>query len=417
MIKETVLKNGLRVITDHIPHVETVSLGAWYKVGARCETPGNNGISHVLEHMAFKGTTTRTALDISQEIENVGGYLNAYTSKETTAYYARVLKDHTHIAADILSDILQNSTFQEDELNREKGVIIQEIGQSLDTPDDVVFDHFQSTCFQNQPMGRTILGPVENVQNFTRDDIESYMGNHYAADKMVFAAAGNVDHDDLVDKIGGLFDHYPPKKKQAIEPATYHGGDYRQNKDLEQIHMVLGFEGMPIGHKNSHAQMVLSTLLGGGMSSRLFQEVREKRGLVYTIQSFASSYSDAGVFTIYAGTGPDQIKELIPVVIDELRGATNGIKSFEMDRAKAQLKAGLLMGLESTSNRCERLANQMLFHNRHIAASEIVEKIDAVTIADMESLLTGILSSKPTLATLGPIHNVMEYGDLEGLLK
>lgn len=415
MRKKTVLGNNLTIVTDTISHVETVSLGAWFNVGARFETQAQNGLSHVLEHMAFKGTKSRTALKISETIESVGGYLNAYTSRESTAYYARVLKEHAPLAVDILGDILQNSTFAEAELKREKQVILQEIGQTQDTPDDIVFDYFQDTCYPDQPVGRSILGPVENVKGFTSEQVQSYMQNHYFTKNMVFAAAGNIDHDALVDLVQKHFEVFPEGERPKCLEASYQGGDFRVQKDLEQVHVVAGFKGVKLGDDLYFPQMLATTLLGGGMSSRLFQEVREKRGLVYTISAFATSATDSGIFGVYAGTGPEQVKELLPVVAEELNKAKTSLKEEELNRAKAQLKASLMMGLESTSQRCERLANNILFHGRIIDISETIKKIEAVTLSDIYGYLSLVLKTTPTLTTLGPIANVMDYETYKSL--
>lgn len=407
----TVLANGLRVATDSIDHVETVSLGAWFSVGARFEEEAVNGISHVLEHMAFKGTTNRTALDISQEIENVGGYLNAYTSRESTAYYARLLKNDASLGIDVLGDILQNSVFDPIELEKEKKVILQEIGQTLDTPDDIIFDYFQQTCFPDQAMGRSILGPASNVSGFTHMQVKDYMKTHYGTQNMVFAAAGNIQHEAFVEKVQETFKTFPTVGDFKKEPAHYVGGDFRQEKDLEQVHVVMGYEGVGYGHRDYYAQMLAATLLGGGMSSRLFQEIREKRGLVYTIHAYASPYDGGGIFGIYAGTGREQVEELLPATVNELKNLGKTIQDHEIKRVKAQLKANLMMGLESTSNRCERLANQLLTYNRLIEGDEIIEKIEAVTKMHILTYMEKMLSSTPTLATLGPIDRVMSYSD------
>ncbi|CAO5675382.1 MAG: putative zinc protease [Holosporales bacterium] len=405
------LSNGLRVITDHVDHVETISLGAWFGIGARFEDASINGISHVLEHMAFKGTTHRTAFEIAETIENVGGYLNAYTSRETTAYYTRLLKEHTSLGVDILGDILNNSTIDDAELKKEQQVILQEIGQTEDSPDDIVFDYFQNTCFKDQAMGRSILGPSHNVESFTHHQVKSYMNDHYCTNNMVFAAAGKVDHDSFVKDVEKAFSTF---KKDAIvfkEPAKYTGGDFRLLKELEQIHLVMGFPGVGYGHGDYYKQMICSMILGGGMSSRLFQEVREKRGLVYGISAFASPYTDCGVFSIYAGTGENEINELIPLVVKELFKMTECVAEKELARAKAQLKASLMMGLESTSNRSERIANQVLLYNRVIESSEIIQKIDSITIHDVKDFMITLLKGIPTLTTLGPIKNMLSYDD------
>ncbi len=405
----TVLKNGLRVVTDYINHVETVSLGAWIGIGARHEEQEENGISHVLEHMAFKGTKKRSALEISMAIENVGGYLNAYTSRESTAYYARVLKEDFSIAVDIVADILQNSIFSPEELEKEKQVILQEIGQTLDTPDDVVFDYFQETCFPEQPIGRSILGPQENVLAFTSGQIHNYMHDHYATENIVFAAAGKIDHQHLVNEVEKGFANFKEKAVINTQPAIYKGGNFRLEKPLEQVHLLIGFEGVGIKHSDYYNQMLLATLLGGGMTSRLFQEIREKRGLVYTISSYITPYSDTGVFGIYAGTGKDQVKELMPAILSEVVHVKDSIKADELIRCKTQIKAGLLMGLESTSNRCERIANQILIHGRVIDIEEIEDRIESVNIESIQSFAQKMLDTKPTLTCLGPTKHVLDY--------
>jgi predicted Zn-dependent peptidase len=408
-IQSTTLENGLRIISDTIPTVETVSLGVWLNVGTRNETKDINGIAHMLEHMAFKGTKRRSAVQIAEEIEAVGGYLNAYTARETTAYYARILKDDMPLAVDILADILQNSTFDAGEFAKEQSVIIQEIGQSNDTPDDVVFDYFQETCFSDNSMAWPTLGTVDVIQSLKPETVKNYMQKHYGAKQMVFSAAGNIDHQALVTEMQKLFTSLKTDCSQKLDPAVYKGGEYRQVKDLEQVHILLGFEGVPYGHSDYYTLSVLSTLLGGGMSSRLFQEIREKRGLVYTIYSYSSSYRDSGVFGIYAGTGQEEVKELLPVVCEQLRLVGTSLQDAEIQKAKAQLKASLMMSLENTSNRCERLANHVLIYGRPLSAQEIIDKINAVSKEDLETLANKLFLTRPTLTTLGPIDNVMSF--------
>ncbi|PIZ32494.1 MAG: peptidase M16 [Alphaproteobacteria bacterium CG_4_10_14_0_8_um_filter_37_21] len=415
MKKISTLSNGLRIATDYIPHVETVSLGVWFNVGSSHEEKSVNGISHVLEHMAFKGTQSRSALQISETIESVGGYLNAYTSRETTAYYARVLKEHTDLAVDILGDILQNSVFEKEELDKEKKVILQEIAQSQDTPDDVVFDYFQSTCYPDQALGRSILGPAENVMGFSHKQVKQYMQDHYSTNNMIFAAAGNIDHDSLVHMIENSLKSFPTGSDLSKDSAIYKGGDYRKQKDLEQAHIVIGFKGKSLNDDDYYTQMLAATMLGGGMSSRLFQEVREKRGLVYTISAFAQAATDSGIFGIYAGTGADQTTELLPVIAAELNKARCAFTLEELGRAKAQIKASLLMGLESTSHRCERMANHMLYYGNVIETTAIVKKIEAMDLTHIHGYMDDVLSSVPTLASLGPVQNVMDYDQFKKL--
>jgi len=398
----TTLPNGLRVVTDSIPHVETVTCGLWVDVGARHEPAHINGISHVLEHMAFKGTARRSARQIAEEIEAVGGYLNAYTSREATAYHSRILKDDLPLAIDILADILQNSTFDATEFEREQSVIIQEIGQTLDTPDDIVFDYFQEICFPNQPMGRAILGTAEIVRSLTPAQVKAYMQDHYGAHQMVFAAAGKLEHQEIVDRVAEKFAQLPVDRPKETPPAVYKGGVFHQARDLEQTHMILGFEGLPFGHPEHYVASVLSTVLGGGMSSRLFQEVREKRGLVYSIYTFSSNYQDSGIFGIYAGTSPYQLSELLPVVHDELDHFSKTLDVSEINRAKAQLRASLTMSLESTTARCEQLANHLLIYGRLIPLREILDEVEAVTLERVGALAERLFKGPKTMITLGP---------------
>ncbi|MBT7941881.1 MAG: insulinase family protein, partial [Alphaproteobacteria bacterium] len=315
-VRVSELDSGLRVVSDSMDRVETVSLGAWVGVGTRDEDASINGISHLLEHMAFKGTQRRDAKQIAEEIENVGGHLNAYTAREQTAYYAKVLKDDAPLAVDLVADILQHSVMDGDELAREQDVIVQEINQSYDTPDDVVFDYFQETAFPDQALGRPVLGTTELVQSMTSDTLLGYMADHYSGPNIVFAAAGNIDHDRLVGLVEDAFTALPAKTNGAREAARYVGGDYQQTRDLEQAHVLIGMEGIAFTDDDFHATSVFATLLGGGMSSRLFQEVREKRGMAYAIYSYLQCYSDGGLFGVYAGTSKDEASAMAPLVFD-----------------------------------------------------------------------------------------------------
>jgi predicted Zn-dependent peptidase len=404
------LDNGMRVVTDYMASVQSVSLGAWVEVGARHETPEVNGISHMLEHMAFKGTTTRSAQDLAEEIENVGGHINAYTSRENTAYYAKVLKDDVELAVDIITDILQNSILDPEELERERSVILQEILQANDTPDDIVFDHFQTTAYPGQAMGRPVLGEADIVKSLSRDVILDYMHNNYAADNMVFSAAGNVDHDQLVDLLNRKFTKIKKKTSAVIDPTRYIGGDFLEKRpSIEQAHIVAGFDGVRYSDPDFYALSVMSTLFGGGMSSRLFQEIREKRGLVYSIYSFVSAYDDGGMLGIYAGTGPEDVAGLMPVLCDEIRKVCHEVREEEVMRSRAQLKASILMSLESTSTRCEQLARQMIVFNRPIPAEEVVEKIEEIDVNQVQNVAQKIFATKPTLTVLGPVEELPEF--------
>ena len=412
----TELANGIRIVSDPMSTVESVSLGAWFGVGARNEAPQVNGVAHFLEHMAFKGTKRRGPRDIAEEIEAVGGHLNAYTSREQTAYYAKVLKNDVGLAVDILGDILQNSTFEEAELARERTVILQEIGQAADTPDDIIFDLFQEVAYPNQALGRPVLGRAEVVGEMSRDAIVDFIDSNYGGDRMIFAAAGNVDHDTLVASVEAGFGGLPRRQLAAVEPARYAGGELREERDLEQVHLILGFPGVNFHDPDFHAQQVFSVLLGGGMSSRLFQEIREKRGLVYSIYSFTSAYHDDGLLGIYAGTGEDQVAELVPVICEELAKLTDADLEAEVIRSRTQMKSGLLMSRETTSNRCEQIAQHMLVYGRVMPVDEIVAKVDAVDADAVRRVARRLLEGKPTLTAIGPLSKLESYDTICGRL-
>ncbi|WP_417841935.1 M16 family metallopeptidase [Terasakiella sp.] len=409
-VRITTLDNGLRVVSNHMASVQSVSLGAWIEIGARHEKPELNGISHMLEHMAFKGTTTRNALQLAEEIENVGGHINAYTSRENTAYYAKVLKEDVGLAVDVISDILQNSVIDGEELERERSVILQEIYQANDTPDDIVFDHFQLTAYPDQAMGRPVLGEADIVKSLSRDTVLSYMQDNYATSRMVFSASGNVDHDTLVAMVEEKFTSLPRETQILPEPTRYVGGHFVENRpNLEQVHLVAGFDAVKYDDPEFYSLSVMSTLFGGGMSSRLFQEIREKRGLVYSIYSFVSAYDDGGMLGLYAGTGRDEMKELVPVLADEIAKVCERVSEDEVQRARAQLKSSILMSLESTSTRCEQLARQLTVFNRIIPVEEVVEKIDAIDVDAVCKVARRVFASKPTLTALGPLTEIPEF--------
>ncbi len=411
------LSNGLRVVTDTMKDIDSVTLGVWVKVGARYEQLRVNGISHLLEHMAFKGTESRSALKIAEEIENVGGFMNAYTSREVTAYHVKLLKENFELGAEIIADILLNSNFPEEELQKEKGVIIQEIKRSQDDPYDVVFDNFQSTIFKDQPLGRSILGPIENIQNMQRQDIFDYMGSGYTAPRMVFSVSGNIEHDEVVKVAEKLFSGVSSENNVSFEKAKYTFGESRFVKDNEQVNLVMGFEGYDYMHKDYYTAAVLASVLGGGMSSRLFQEIREKRGLVYSVYAFSSSNSDTGCFGIYAGTGIDEVKELVPAACEELKKITGDIKPEELERARARVKSSILMGREESDRRCDKNASQLLMLDRIMSKEEMIEKYTSVNIDDLHRVAKDIFSKPPSIASVGPIQNVCEYDEFVKMLK
>ena len=414
----TVLKNGLRVVTDRMDELDTVSLGVWVGVGAMYEPAEINGISHLLEHMAFKGTTTRSARQIAEEIEDVGGYINACTSRETTSYYIKVLKEDVDLAVDILSDILQNSTFDAQEFDREKTVVLQEINQSIDTPDDIIFDYFQSCAFPDQPVGRPVLGSIETVRQIQRETLDQYMKSNYTPERMVVAASGKVDHDRFVHLVEQSFGSMTHKAGLKASPAVYKAGEYRENKALEQVNLVLGFKGVSIAEDDYYTAHILSTILGGGMSSRLFQEIREKRGLAYSVYSFNAAASNGGLFGIYAGTGEKETAELLPAICQEIQKIKQSLVGREeLMRAKAQLKAGVLMSLEHPEVRSEQNAGHLLSFDRLLSKEEILQKIAATTEEQVAQLANRIFCEKPAFACLGPVGYVMSYDRLMEALQ
>ena len=414
--KLTTLENGLRVVTDTMEHVESVSFGVWVDAGARHEHAEINGVSHVLEHMAFKGTKRRSARDIAEEIEAVGGHINAYTTREHTAYYAKVLKEDVGLAVDIIGDILQNSVFDPEELARERDVIIQEINHADETPDDIIFDRFQETAFLDQPLGQSVLGTTERVRIMQRDNIIDYMQGHYSAKRIVVAGAGAVGHDTLVAMANQAFAKLPPKRARNGATARFTGGEWREERDLEQVHLVLGFNGLSYEDPDFYAASVFSTLFGGGMSSRLFQEVREVRGLAYSVYSFLSCYRDSGIFGIYAGTGAAEAASLTPLLCDEILKVRDHVSEEEVARACAQLKASILMSLESTGARCEQIARQLMIFGRLMTATEIIELVEAVDVAAIKRVAARLTAGPPAFATLGPTASVENLDKIESRL-
>ncbi len=413
-VKLHTLANGMRVVTEHMPGLESAALGVWVMAGGRHETPAQNGVAHFLEHMAFKGTTSRSALDIAEAIEDVGGYINAYTSREMTAYYARILAEDVDLAMDVIADILLNPVFDPAEIEVERGVILQEIGQALDTPDDVVFDWLQEQAYPDQPLGRPILGPAERVRRFTRDDLAGFVGQHYNPGQMILSAAGAVDHDALVRAAEERFGHLAAQPVSVVSPARFSGGEYRVEKELEQAHFALALEGPDYRDPGVYAAQIFATALGGGMSSRLFQEVREKRGLCYTIFAQAGSFSDSGLLTIYAGTSAEQIGELAALTIDELKRAAEDMSEAELARARAQMKAGLLMGLESPNARAERIARMVAIWGRVPPISETVQRLDAVGLPDMKDFAAKLADSgRAALALYGPVADAPALDELQ----
>ena len=418
-VEVSVLSNGLTIATETMPLIESVALGIWVKAGSRNEAHNRHGIAHFLEHMAFKGTDNRSAWQIAADIENVGGEINAATSVETTSYYARVLRNDLPLAIDILADILTSSKFDEDELEREKNVIMQEIGAAHDTPDDIVFDRFSETAYLNQQLGRSILGTPETVQSFTPDDLRTYINEQYSADRMVVVATGAVDHASFVREVESRLGGFRSTTSAAAPvKAAYVGGDYREERDLMDAQVLIGFEGRAYHVRDFYASQLLATVLGGGMSSRLFQQVREKRGLCYSVYAFHWGFSDTGLFGIHAATGRENLEELVPVVLNELYEASTNINIQEVDRARAQYRAGLLMSQESAASRAGQIARQMLLYGRPVPNEELLERLSLITperLTDLSGRM--FLDSKPTIAAVGPVSQMMGYDDIHGTLR
>jgi predicted Zn-dependent peptidase len=402
-VEVTRLSSGLSVVTDRMPHLESASLGVWIGAGSRNEKLDEHGISHLLEHMAFKGTKRRSARQIAEEIEAVGGDLNAATSVENTAYYARVLKADVPLALDVLSDILSEPTFDPEELRREQNVIVQEIGATEDAPDDLVFERLHETAFPKQPVGRSILGTPETVRSFNSARLRAYLARNYRAPNMLVAAAGAIEHNAIVVEAEKRFASFIGPAAPAPEPAHFGGGTRVETRDLEQVHIALALQGLAVRDEQLYSLQVFASVLGGGMSSRLFQEAREKRGLCYAIHAFHMPYSDTGLFALYAGTDEADAPELMRVVIDQIAIATETLNDTEIARAKAQMKAGLLMALESSEARLGQIARQMLAYGRPIPLDEIVAKVDAVTVASARAAGRALIGrGRPAIAALGP---------------
>lgn len=415
----TRLPSGLTVVTENMPHLESVALGTWIKSGSRNETEAEHGIAHLLEHMAFKGTNTRTARQIAEQIENVGGEVNAATSTETTSYYARVLKDNVPLAVDILADILTDSVFDEEELEREKHVILQEIGAADDTPDDVVFDRFSEQAYRGQTIGRSILGTPETVNSFSSDQIRAYLSRNYTTDRMFVVAAGKVDHDAFVKQVEQRFASLPttPSATPVMDAAHYTGGESREERDLMDTQVLLGFEGKAYHMRDFYCSQILANILGGGMSSRLFQEVREIRGLCYSVYAFHWGFSDTGIFGIHAATGGENLPELVPVIIDELRKVSDRIDQQEIERSRAQIRAQLLMGQESPAARAGQIARQMMLYGRTIPNQEMMERLAGITTERLTDLAGRLFfDTVPTLSAIGPVDHLVPLDDIRGAL-
>lgn len=415
----TKLNNGLRIITEHMRDVDSIAFNIRVGVGSRAESISQSGMSHFLEHMAFKGTKTRTAFEIAKAFDDIGGVFNASTGRESTSYYAKVLKKDLSIGIDILIDILMNSTFPEDELEREKGVVIQEIFQTNDSPSDIIFDKYMEAAYKDQSFGRSILGTQETVKSFTREDLNDYTREHYFGENILLAVAGNIEHEEIVALTKDALSKIHSKELKKNEGADYTGSEYLEHRKLDQVHLLIGLPGVSCHDDKYYTFKVLDSILGGSMSSRLFQEVREKQGLAYSIYSFNSSYTDTGILSIFAGTDSSNLDKLLQSIKTELKKlCTNDLKAEEVSRVKERIKSQILMSRESTSSRAETLSYYYANYGKYISKHELIEKISAVSAADVQETAEKLLSQceKTTLAAIGEINLLPSYDKVVSML-
>ena len=396
------LPNGLTVATHRMPHLESVAMGLWIGAGARSEAPGEHGVSHLLEHMAFKGTRRRDARAIAEEIEAVGGEMNAETAVDHTTFYVRLLKEDVALGLDVLGDIVSDPLLDAEELAREKYVIIQEIGAARDVPEDWVFELFQEAAFPDQPLGRSILGTPESIAAQAPDDLRRFLAGHYCGPASVLAAAGNLDHDGIVRLAERHLARLSAAKPATPAPGSYGGGRRIEERDVQEAQLLMGFPAPPHNHPDFVATHLFSTILGGGMASRLFQEIRESRGLCYSIYSFYWPFADAGLFGIEAAAAGEDVGTLTDMILVELRKMTDGPSASELRRAKALLRSGLLMTLESPIARAGQMARHVLIHGRPLTLEEMVADVERTTSADIARVAAQMVASPPTLAAIGP---------------
>jgi predicted Zn-dependent peptidase len=415
MYRKTVLDNGMTVISEEIGHVRSVSIGAWVQCGSRHEDRTFNGTAHFIEHMLFKGTKRRSAFDIASDIDSVGGVMNAFTGKELTSYYIKVPDYHLPLAIDLLADIYLNSLFDPEEMSKEKSVVLQEIHMVEDTPDEYVHDLFEKTFWSSHSLSLPVLGTKETVASFDRQSVMDFFHSRYGGDNLVLTAAGNLKHEELVKQAQNVFEHLERKctMQPEPEPDVSSGVEFLE-KDLEQLHMVIGTPAPSTLHQDRYAAILMNSVLGGSMSSRLFQEIREKRGLCYAIRSSVVSYRDAGLLSVYVGTTDDKISEVVLLIMDELRRLKiEPLTDKELRSAKELIKGNLLLSLESTDNRMSKLATNEIYFGRNISSEEIVGKIEAVTSDDIRRLACRLFT-KDTLsvAVLGRMPEKDFHKDL-----
>ena len=405
MFKKIVLDNGLRLVYEKIPYVKSVSVGIWVGTGSRNETPENNGISHFIEHMLFKGTAKRTAKEIAESIDAIGGQINAFTGKECTCYYTKTLDTHINIAFDVLSDMFFNSKFAKGDIDVERKVVIEEIGMYEDTPEELVHDIFSESVWDGNSLGYPILGKEQSINTFDKKVIQSYMKNFYTPQNTVVSVAGNFEEESMIELVRKHFDSWSfdgiYKENYSI-PEFKIERNYRE-KDTEQIHLCMGFNGIEHGHDNLYPLLALNNIFGGGMSSRLFQKIREQKGLVYSIYSYPSSYKKAGLFVIYAGMNPEQVQTVIDLTKKEINLLTKkGITQDELSKSKEQLKGNYILGLESTSSRMNSIGKSELLLGRINTPKEILEKIDNINMASIKEVLSTIfIPEKMSVSAVG----------------
>ncbi len=402
MYKRYELKNGIQVVTEKIPHFRSISIGLWFKAGSIYEDNNENGLSHFIEHMLFKGTKKRTAKEIAQALEAVGGQLNAFTAKECTCYYSKVIDEHLELATELLSDMILNSIFDEEELNKEKGVVLEEISMYEDSPDDVVHELLHSKFYGSHPLGQPILGTVENIKNFTRERLLEYFNQFYAPHNLVISVAGNFDDKELISLLDKYFGHWtkPEVKYKRLNMSKPNSGIFYKYKDIEQTHLCIGYPGLPLGHDSIYPLMIFNNIFGGGMSSRLFQKIREDRGLAYSVYSYPSSYVHGGLFTIYAGTKSSHAVQVVSIIEEEIKSIKNrDITQEEFSMAKEQLKGNYILGLESTSSRMTAIGKNQLLLGRILTPDEVLSKIDSVSLENVYELCDQIFKKgKATIA-------------------
>ncbi len=412
-VEITKLKNGLHVLTHNMPHLESVALGIWVKAGARDEMAHENGVAHFLEHMAFKGTKRRSAQDIAEEIESAGGEINAATGMETTTYYARTLKADWPLAMDILADIFTSSTLEESEMERERDVILQEIAAAKDQPDDLVFELAQTASYGSHPLGRSILGTEDLVKSMTREQMLGWRERNYWASRMVVCATGNVDHKAFAEEAEKHFGKIPQGHLPQRQPPNFGAEAMTEQKPLDQTHLVVSFPAPHYRDPRVYQLQVLASILGGGMSSRLFQEVREKRGLCYSVFAFGTTYEDTGQLGVYAATSPDHTPALIEVTANVMMSMMGEITPKEIERAKAQLKTSIVMNLESASSRADQIARQFLAFGEVPDMATLIAKIEAVTIEQVRALAGDIFGKGvPSMSAVGQLSSLESHAAL-----